>query len=41
MFAIYFAMFEIDQRLGNGELRTLFFESPKTAGDSGRHSNPA
>jgi hypothetical protein len=34
-------MFEIDQRLGKGELRTLFFESPKTARDSSRHSNQA
>jgi hypothetical protein len=41
VFAIYFAIFEIDRRLGKGELRTLFFESPKTAGDSGRHSNKA
>jgi hypothetical protein len=41
VFAIYFAMFEIDQRLGKGELRTLFFESPKTARDSSRHSNQA
>ena len=39
VFAIYFALFEIDKRLGEGELRTLFFESPKIAGDSGRHSN--
>ena len=36
VFAIYFALFEIDKRLGKGELRTLFFESPKPAGDSGR-----
>jgi hypothetical protein len=39
VFAIYFALLEIDKRLGQGELRTLFFESPETANDSGRHSN--
>jgi hypothetical protein len=32
VFAIYFALSEIDKRMGEGELRTLFFESPKTAG---------
>jgi hypothetical protein len=39
VFAIYFALLEIDKRLGEGELRTLFFESPKTADDSGWHPN--
>lgn len=33
MFAIYFAMFEITQRMGKGELWKLFFESPKTVDD--------
>jgi hypothetical protein len=39
LFAIYFALFEVNERMGEGELWTLFFESPKTAGDSGRPSN--
>jgi hypothetical protein len=29
VFAIYFALFEIDKRLGEGGLRTPFFEAPK------------
>lgn len=37
VFAIYFALFEIGERLGEGELRRLFFEPPETAGHSGRH----
>jgi hypothetical protein len=41
VFAIYFAMFEIDKRLGEGGLRTLFFESPKIGGDSDRHAREA
>jgi hypothetical protein len=39
VFAIYFALLEIDKCLGEGALRTLFLESPKTADDSVRHSN--
>jgi hypothetical protein len=45
VFAIYFALFEIDESLGKGALWTLFFESPrspksqKTGGGSGQHSN--
>jgi hypothetical protein len=34
VFAIYFALFEIDQRMGRGALRALFFDSPKTAGSA-------
>jgi hypothetical protein len=30
MFALYFAVFEISERLGEGELWSLFFKSPKT-----------
>ena len=41
VFAIYFALFEIDKRLGEGGLRTLFFESPKIGGDSDRHAREA
>ena len=33
VFAFYFALFEIDRRMGKGELRRLFFDSPKTAGN--------
>ncbi|MGD0292167.1 MAG: hypothetical protein ABSC63_21470 [Candidatus Binataceae bacterium] len=45
VFAIYFALFEIDEFLGKGALWTLFFESPrslksqKTAGGASQHSN--
>jgi hypothetical protein len=39
VFALYFAFFEINERMGEGELRRLFFELPKTANDSGRPSN--
>jgi hypothetical protein len=38
VFAIYFALFEIDKRLGKGELWKLFVDSPRGAGDSHRHS---
>jgi hypothetical protein len=41
VFAIYFAMFEIDKRLGKGELRALFFDSPKAGADSSRHPGQA
>jgi hypothetical protein len=34
VFAVYFALFEIDRRMGKGELRRLFFDSPKTAGNA-------
>jgi hypothetical protein len=30
VFALYFASFEINERMGEGELWALFFESPKT-----------
>ncbi len=33
LYAIYFAMFEISQRIGSGELWKLFFESPRPADD--------
>jgi hypothetical protein len=42
VFAIYFALGEIDKSLGKGALWTLFCESPKsqkTAGGSSEHSN--
>jgi hypothetical protein len=39
VFALYFAFVEINERMGEGELWRLFFESPKTANDSGRPSN--
>ena len=35
VFAIYFALFEINQRMGAGALWTLFFDSPKPADSSG------
>jgi hypothetical protein len=38
VFALYFAFFEINERMGQGELQRLFFESPKTAGAKGRTS---
>jgi hypothetical protein len=34
VFAIYFALFEIDRRMGKGGLWTLFFDSPKTNGSA-------
>lgn len=34
VFAIYFALFEIDRRMGKGELRRLFFDLPKTTGNA-------
>jgi len=34
VFAIYFALFEIDKRMGKGELWRLFFDSPKAAGSA-------
>ena len=39
VFAIYFALFEIDKRMGEGELRKLFFDSPEAVGDSSRRSS--
>ncbi|HEV3109032.1 MAG TPA: hypothetical protein VGY99_00950 [Candidatus Binataceae bacterium] len=39
VFALYFVFLEINERLGEGELWRLFFESPKTAKNSGRPSN--
>ena len=36
VFALYFAFLEIDERMGEGELWRLFFESPKTATNSGQ-----
>jgi hypothetical protein len=41
VFAVYFAMFEIDKRLGEGELRALFFDPPKVGGNSSRRSRQA
>lgn len=34
VFAIYFALSEINRRMGSGELKRLFFDSPKTAGNA-------
>jgi len=34
VFAIYFALFEIDERMGKGGLWALFFDSPKTNGSA-------
>jgi hypothetical protein len=34
VFSIYFALFEIDRRMGKGKLWRLFFDSPQTAGSS-------
>jgi hypothetical protein len=39
VFALYFALFEINERMGEGELWRLFFGSSKTGDASGRHSN--
>jgi hypothetical protein len=39
VFALYFALLEINERMGKEELWRLFFESPKTATNSGRPSN--
>jgi hypothetical protein len=39
VFALYFGFLEINERMGEGELWRLFFDSPKTANDSGRPSN--
>jgi hypothetical protein len=39
VFALYFAFVEINERMGEGELWRLFFESPKSANNSGRLSN--
>jgi hypothetical protein len=39
VFALYFAFVEINERMGEGELWRLFFESPKNANDSARASN--
>jgi hypothetical protein len=38
VFALYFAFFEINERMGEGELWRLFFESPKAAPNSRRPS---
>jgi hypothetical protein len=38
VFALYFAFLEINERMGEGELWRLFFESSKTATNSGRPS---
>ena len=37
VFGLYFALFEINERLGDGKLWGLFFESPKTVND--RHAS--
>jgi hypothetical protein len=34
VFSIYFALFEIDRRMGKGSLWRLFFDSPKTSASS-------
>jgi len=35
VFALYFSFFEISQRMGEGELRKLFFDDPRIANGSG------
>ncbi len=37
VFALYFALFEISERLGAGKLWGLFFDSPRAVGD--RHAS--
>ncbi len=39
VFGLYFALFEISQRMGKGELWKLFFESPMTGGGTSQQSN--
>jgi hypothetical protein len=39
VFALYFALFEIEKRMGEGELRKLFFDPPETVGDSSLRSS--
>ena len=39
VFALYFALFEIDKHMGEGELWKLFFDDPETVGDSSRRSS--
>jgi hypothetical protein len=39
VFALYFSFFEIDQSMGQGALRKLFFDSPPIARGSDRSSN--
>jgi hypothetical protein len=39
VFALYFALLEIEKRMGEGELRKLFFEPPETVGDSSLRSS--
>jgi hypothetical protein len=39
VFALYFALFEIEKRMGEGELWKLFFDSPETVGDSSLRSS--
>ena len=39
IFAIYFVWSEINERMGEGALRSLFFQSPQIANDPGRHSD--
>jgi len=41
VFSIYFALFEIDRRMGKGKLWRLFFDSPKTAGSPTTANLPA
>ena len=38
IFAIYFAWSEINERMGEGVLWSLFFQAPPVADSSGRHS---
>jgi hypothetical protein len=37
VFGLYFALVEINERMDEGELWTLFFDSPNSADDSRRH----
>jgi hypothetical protein len=41
VFALYFALLEIEKRMGEGELRKLFFDPPETVGDSSLRSSAA
>jgi hypothetical protein len=37
VFGLYFALFEISERMGKGELWSLFFAAPETASRPGEH----
>jgi len=39
IFGIYFAWFEISERMGEGALWSLFFKPPQIASGSSRHAD--